>query len=620
MSTNKSGRIAYKTSQLLGCDIKHVKKLSAEQITYINHFFRRSTFLEACPGSGKTEIIGLKAAIEIKKWGKIQGGLAVVTFTNSAANELSLRVAKYANATANLYPHFIGTFDSWVHNFIFQPYCHYLTKYVGKDGDKSIRIIEDDSDAGFLAAYTATFNRNNRPIQVRATEYHFNAEKTQVFGHTAAAKAVINHGLQENEFDALLRNKRAFFAQGFATYSDAEILTIALLNKYNFVQKILAKRFPQIIIDECQDLSNNQIHILDCLKNLGSTIHLVGDLHQSIYEFREVNPNDILNYIRAKAFEILKLTKNFRSCQAIVNLTSNIIGLNRNIVSNVAANCAFPCVLWEYNSTTFEGLPQRFENLLLANNIALNKSAILARGKSIIQPLRTQSDKFKFSKSELLALAIDCWHKPNRNTEDIRNALFYLGRCLCLLAYNGRGDSQKYYCPDGISPIQWRLILKVILNQSNSVFPFEDNGNPIVWRDWMPKLKLYLESIWSNLIGCNNDYQAIRLRVRVPDGAATLEVNNVTKNHGVRNLLRTTTIHSVKGETLDAVLLVSSSDRRSPGGHYSHWLREGAYDEEHIRFAYVATSRPKHLLVIATPTINVTERTKLTNLGFVFSP
>ena len=72
----------------------------------------------------------------------------------------------------------------------------------------------------------------------------------------------------------------------------------------------------------------------------------------------------------------------------------------------------------------------------------------------------------------------------------------------------------------------------------------------------------------------------------------------------------------MKGETLDAVLLVSHRNKSSKGGHHSDWIEGGSRDEEHVRFAYVACSRPKHLLVLATPKLRQVELANLIKLGF----
>ena len=46
---------------------------------------------------------------------------------------------------------------------------------------------------------------------------------------------------------------------------------------------MLSKRFPLIIIDECQDLSWVQLNILKKLQEQESTLHFIGDLNQAIY-------------------------------------------------------------------------------------------------------------------------------------------------------------------------------------------------------------------------------------------------------------------------------------------------------------------------------------------------
>ncbi|MFO7897038.1 MAG: hypothetical protein R6U84_08905, partial [Candidatus Cloacimonadales bacterium] len=53
-----------------------------------------------------------------------------------------------------------------------------------------------------------------------------------------------------------------------------------------------------------------------------------------------------------------------------------------------------------------------------------------------------------------------------------------------------------------------------------------------------------------------------------------------------------------KGQTFESVLLISSLTKGSNGGHWSHWLTG---DDEQKRLGYVASSRPKKLLIWAIP-------------------
>ena len=94
--------------------------------------------------------------------------------------------------------------------------------------------------------------------------------------------------------------------------SISQTLLKILSNKQN-IRNILIKRFPHIIIDECQDLSPMQLVILDYLVHNGLKIYFVGDLNQSIYKFREVDPQQITKFIITNKLINLRLSNNFRS-------------------------------------------------------------------------------------------------------------------------------------------------------------------------------------------------------------------------------------------------------------------------------------------------------------------
>jgi DNA helicase-2/ATP-dependent DNA helicase PcrA len=615
MTQKKRYKILYKLKTCLSCEWKDLVRLSDEQLSYINHNILRSSFLEACPGSGKTEVIGIKTAFEIYKWQSLTSGIALVTFTTSAAKELNTRIRKFAGSASDVFPHFIGTFDSWVHNYILQPFSHYLTGYAGKDGDKSIRLVDVDSSAGFLSIYTTMIARAGRLVPLKVVDYYYDHNNI-IHGGNTIAEAILAGGITAAETKQLKDNKVAFIKAGFATYSDADHLCNRLMVKFPILAKRLAKRFPVIVVDECQDLSTGQINIIESLRSEGSRLHFVGDLHQSIYEFRKVNPAEILHYIQAKGLEVLKLTNNYRSCQSIVTVCENIIGGNPAIIGHEPEKCLHSCILWQCAPAEYEKLPAKFEKLVLQNGLGLNRSVVLARGKSTLSPFRSQSDKYGKDKVELFALALHCWFKPNRTTDEMESAMLYAGRVLCLLGNEGKGNPRLQYCPDIKSGVEWRLFLSKFLIQAKALYPFVDNGADIDWTTWIPKLKAHLSPLWDNS-GFVTPWDQVKTKLRSPDKRKNETVKTICSHTGMKNNFRTTTIHSVKGETTDAVLLISSLTKQSPGGHFSHWLQGPGADPEHLRFAYVASSRPRYLLVIATPILTAPQLLQMTNLGLV---
>ncbi|WP_279452759.1 UvrD-helicase domain-containing protein [Aeromonas dhakensis] len=61
-------------------------------------------FLEACPGSGKTEVVSAKVAKEISSWDKYPGGIAILSFTNSATDELTHRISTHLLQAKVMFP------------------------------------------------------------------------------------------------------------------------------------------------------------------------------------------------------------------------------------------------------------------------------------------------------------------------------------------------------------------------------------------------------------------------------------------------------------------------------------------------------------------------------------
>jgi DNA helicase II / ATP-dependent DNA helicase PcrA len=85
-------------------------------------------------------------------------------------------------------------------------------------------------------------------------------------------------------------------------------------------------------------------------------------------------------------------------------------------------------------------------------------------------------------------------------------------------------------------------------------------------------------------------------------------------NSSTQSALRITTIHNVKGETLEALMLVSSRDKSTSDGYWTQWLDDPA--SEAARLAYVASSRPRKLIIWAIPNPSKTEKDRLKKVGF----
>lgn len=653
-------------SRLKNISHESLLKLNDNQLDFIVHPINESCYLKACPGSGKTEVVGIKAAYEISNWKNKYSGIAVLSFTKNAAKEIKDRVDKYDSINGTRHPHFIGTIDSWLHSFILHPFGHKIFGYKGVKegserrqaviGDKSYSLIDNDSDSSFLDndRYKISYEvpiigtNKSKKIPYLVNKYYITIKgEYESNNHDSPIPDSISK-------DLLKEKKTNFLTDGFATYQDAEYLCYKVLKHNEDILKTFAKRFPTIIIDECQDLSVSQIYLFHLLKEQGVTLIFIGDINQAIYEFRKVDIakfNEFLAYHKIQQKELLI---NYRSNQHIVNMCQHFAKTLNDGNDVVNVDGLEPILhetnvfVWEYDDLT--EIPQKFINFIHERNaitiqfqheqgisiqdakgiINIQKSAILSRGKGLLADIRPNANN-KFDKIELFANSLNCWNIVNRTNNDIQNSLQDLGKSISILAYQGRGSYQNQFCPEGLGHIEWRMLLYDIIEKaSKRLYPFND----ISWSEWTKSLKLFLKEYWEYLPLTPVEWSIVENKFRVKSTAKkskskkpTEEVKNKDKkvietlktSVSIKsNEIRLTTIHDVKGETLDAILLVSSKDKKSKGGHFEHWLGNGdKQNYEFVRFAYVACSRPKHLLIWAIPKISQNPHLKtLQAMGF----
>ena len=104
-------------------------------------------------------------------------------------------------------------------------------------------------------------------------------------------------------------------------FSDISKMGIKILKENESVREELKNYFYEIIIDEYQDTSDLQEEFISLISN--NNVYVVGDIKQSIYKFRNANPDlfkvKYNNYSKEINGHKIDLTKNFRSREEVVN-------------------------------------------------------------------------------------------------------------------------------------------------------------------------------------------------------------------------------------------------------------------------------------------------------------
>ncbi len=109
-------------------------------------------------------------------------------------------------------------------------------------------------------------------------------------------------------------------------FNDLEDNMKLLLQDKSVLKEIsLSKKF--IFVDEYQDINEKQDKIIASIRD-GDNLFLIGDVKQSIYEFRQASPEIFLDkynrYPRSEKGKVLQLNKNYRSDPVILSFANKI--------------------------------------------------------------------------------------------------------------------------------------------------------------------------------------------------------------------------------------------------------------------------------------------------------
>jgi len=567
--------------------------------------------VKACPGSGKTFSLAARISRLLREQSSEKKGLCVISFTNIACQEVEDKLSKVFFTHVPLkHPHFFGTIDSFINTFIFLPFGHLIMgcdsrpELVGEPhGAWSIKRHDRDYDQFFDKT---TFDSNDQLTAI-APYQAFNF----------IWKYHNNNGQVNGNILAIIRSKKALFKKGYANQSDANYISLKVLQKYPLIAENLANKFSHFLIDECQDTNDVHMQIIDILNEKGAdNIMLVGDRDQSIFEWNDARPE--LFDIKYDLWDKILLDENRRSSQLICNFIKNlssfseIKAVNEKVKESVLEPSIDSYILpkkatlkdttiitLKESTESFNEILEDFLKECSANNIPIDKenTAVLYRGTASSKYLGLSSDIHDFKTIPWFA---NHYHVRNilKGKHMYENGLFSKGYKLMEKGYFEalqRPLEDRFYCSSQF--LADRISVHGIKNHRNEVFNFINS---------LPLTKDKTITSWVNEANAGFKKSSINLEFQIE-----LQFGNVSIDDYFGEDLNSEklhpfyfgTVHSVKGKTFQAVLLLLG---KRAGKNYDTLLKSDPTiltpkDLEELRIVYVALSRPQILLKMAVP-------------------
>jgi len=561
-----------------------------EQQAIIGH--ERSAFITACPGAGKTRVL-VERARKLLRDKTHRKGVAFLSFTRAAVGELENRLRAQSLLTSPSFPHYIGTFDSFLWQFFIAPF--------GIPGVTAPPRLVPDKNDRLIQPYP-----NSRELPLSC----FDLDTGQIIAEKASRLGYQIGNLSQDQayVTAAQTNRRRFLGRGELDFQEIRQLVKARLANADFSKRLglsLASRFGEVIVDEAQDCNPTDLEIIQWLKSSGIVTKVICDPYQSIYKFRGGVTDQLLAFKGTfDTQDQVSMTGNFRSspniCKAIVNFRSCDARSPIDEAPGIHRGCSTPVQILSYRGGVSSAIGLKFQGLIADHGLDPLECPVVAKtNTSAINSVGGPSETGTQNLTMRLAMAVATFYQ-GREAKSRKLAMDEVHKIV--LQIEGKLDDNTYHqylTAAQVAPNMWRpYILELI-----SKLRYDAGGfaNIDAWLDQArrllaPHLPVGGRSI-AQMLQNNSAVEAVFLAI--PDC-----------QH------RAQTIHSVKGLEFPAVCVVMTNTSKG----ILDYLADGSGEEnaESAREIYVAASRAQQVLAIAAPRSQASRlATHIASLGAV---
>tara|TARA_B100000886_G_scaffold99729_1_gene66208 strand:+ start:2260 stop:4284 length:2025 start_codon:yes stop_codon:yes gene_type:complete len=275
-------------------------------------------------GSGKTKVLTSRIAHIIRTHKAFSSQILAVTFTNKAAKEMQIRVSKLLRKEATGLP-WLGTFHSISSKI--------LRKHADAVGLKSnFTIIDQDDQSRLIKNICKAENIDIKKISPKYILSVIDKWKNKGF-YPEDVTLKKGETLERNFLKIYKIYQKKLIDLNSADFSDLILHAVKIFKSYEDIKKLYSKKFKYILVDEYQDTNFIQSEWLKNLSGANLNICCVGDDDQSIYSWRGAEIKNFLEFDKIyKDTKIIRLEKNYRSTQNILNVASKLIENNKKRV------------------------------------------------------------------------------------------------------------------------------------------------------------------------------------------------------------------------------------------------------------------------------------------------
>jgi DNA helicase-2/ATP-dependent DNA helicase PcrA len=273
-------------------------------------------------GSGKTRVITSRIAYLIGDGHAGPENVLAVTFTNKAAEEMRGRVEALLGS---------GCGRMWVSTF--HSLCaRFLRREAPAIGLSRDFVIYDSSDQlSVVKQALKELHIDDSFVQPRAALSRISHAKNRMEGPDGMAAPAGSNARDEQIARVYAYYQKALKESNALDFDDLLLKTVDLFEQSARVRESYGRQFRFVMVDEYQDTNRPQYLLIRRLAEMHRNLCVVGDPDQSIYKWRGADLRNILDFEQDfPEAKTVKLERNYRSTQTILDAATAVIRQNRN--------------------------------------------------------------------------------------------------------------------------------------------------------------------------------------------------------------------------------------------------------------------------------------------------
>lgn len=623
--------------------------------------------LQACPGSGKTTLVAAKLIILARKWKSKYSGICVLTHTNVACDEIRSRLETDSDGCKLLsYPHFIGTIQEFVNKFLALPAIRHNSEGVRFIDDETGKLDVLSSGENIISIYSSLFRKfggRNSPYPVNDAIFDeiceslgslFWLNTDYDLGFFGANNNLITFKCDPTKktYPKLASLKCAMQNKGRFQYRDMYIFAHELVCNSGAIAETLGTRYPVVFIDEMQDTQRFQDDLINSVFECAEVkFQRFGDPDQAIFDnMGGEEANETFN--NNTELHLLKHSHRFTNDIAAKAATLSLshIGV---IEAMATPEPSYQHAVFIFDDDTKSGVLGAYAMLIAESDPQRHWKTVKAVGAtegegghiSAYWECFDRKKQVNKPRPEKLIDAVKReWWNTNCNShfqyQLILQSILDLMRIGEQL--DTREEPHKYFNKNGLKSWlleteKYEVFRSIITNWIMNAAPQYEQ-----WVRQIAKLKTLIELPETDEVNCYLAYGEVPLEA---DARGEPEASNVANVYTAENgrKIEVGTIHSVKGETHDATLILETKNHRNdleimlpyftgdlPSAQIQnadlrskpHHNANPPQNKQFLRQLYVAASRPRHLLCLAIHKDNISDPQKeaLGRMGWKLDP